>query len=119
TGSTHTSDVLVGVTDIVYDSATTFALRSPSEVVLSRGAYLRQKYGHLSASERQARIAYLAEANAGRYLERIESLVPNGNGHFFSRHGAGTSLLDQELRAIFGAKPDEASFVIRNNPPSA
>lgn len=52
-----------------------------------------------------ARIGELAEANAGRYLQRLEASNPGA--HFLSRHGAATSLDDQAFRAMSGLRPDD------------
>lgn len=50
---------------------------------LSRGAQLRQKYGHWSPAERQARIAQLSEANAERWVRNLENRL---GSHFVEKH---------------------------------
>ena len=65
---------------------------------------LRAKYGSLSAAERQALIAEKVEANAERWLNNLVSQNPGA--HFLSRHGAGTSLIDQNVRSMLGRTPD-------------
>jgi len=48
------------------------------------------------------------EANAARQLRRIEldAQAAGVNSHFFSRHGAGTSIEDQYFRSLTGFTPD-------------
>jgi len=61
----------------------------------------------LSAA-RAARIAELSEANAARYLDRLqaEARAANPNTHFFDRHGFNTTLEQQYTRASTGLTPD-------------
>ncbi|BET95282.1 hypothetical protein TCT1_02030 [Xenorhabdus sp. TCT-1] len=57
----------------------------------------------LTREQRQARINELAEANALRRLQEMESMNPRS--HFLERHGAQTSLESQLGRATNGANP--------------
>nr|WP_282961266.1 RHS repeat-associated core domain-containing protein [Proteus mirabilis] len=57
----------------------------------------------LISEQRQARINELAEANALRRLQEMESMNPRS--HFLERHGAQTSLESQLGRATNGANP--------------
>ena len=65
---------------------------------------LRNKYSNLSREDRLARIDDLAEANAGRRLSEMEA--GNPGAHFYSRHGADTSIIQQQRRATTGYTPD-------------
>ncbi|WP_241658685.1 RHS repeat domain-containing protein [Aeromonas dhakensis] len=57
----------------------------------------------LTREQRQARINELAEANAHRRLQEMESMNPKS--HFLERHGAQTSLESQLGRATNGVNP--------------
>ncbi|GAB4044466.1 DUF6443 domain-containing protein [Spirosoma litoris] len=53
------------------------------------------------------KISTLIEANAGRQLASMEAATQGA--HFLSRHGAGTTLAQQEIRALTGLTPDGIS----------
>ncbi|WP_312847557.1 RHS repeat-associated core domain-containing protein [Serratia fonticola] len=57
----------------------------------------------MTSAQRQARINELAEANAYRRLQEMESMNPNS--HFLERHGTQTSLESQLERATNGTNP--------------
>ena len=80
---------------------------------MSRGEMLRNKYSNLSREDRLARIDDLAEANAGRRLSEMEA--GNPGAHFYSRHGADTSIIQQQRRATTGYTPDGYSGVPRDS----
>jgi hypothetical protein len=51
-----------------------------------------------------AKVSTLIEANAGRQLAAMEATT--SGAHYLSRHGAGTTLAQQETRALTGLTPD-------------
>ena len=57
------------------------------------------------AGETLESLAARLEANANRVLAKLES-VSHPNAHFFSRHGAQTTLAQQQVRATTGMTPD-------------
>ncbi len=73
-------------------------------VYKSPGEILRDKYNHLSPSERTARMNILAEDNAYRILLQMENSMPRS--HFVERHGAQTTLQAQFNRVEPGNKPN-------------
>lgn len=70
---------------------------------LSPGAALRAKYSALTPESRATRMEFLAEANAARRLQELESSIPGA--HFVEKHGAQTTLQAQLERAQFGRNP--------------
>jgi len=56
------------------------------------------KHGHLSAAQRQARIAERTEANYLRRIKEIEGKYGASNVHGLEKHGAQTTLLSQLRR---------------------
>ncbi|RXE57549.1 hypothetical protein [Acetivibrio mesophilus] len=64
---------------------------------------LREKYSHLTPSERSARLQQLAEENAYRRLQELESSIPNA--HFLEKHGAQTTLQSQLDRVQYAINP--------------
>lgn len=70
---------------------------------LSPGAALREKYSYLTPEARATRMEVLAEANAARRLQELESSIPGA--HFVEKHGAQTTLQSQLERAQFGRNP--------------
>nr|WP_142017220.1 RHS repeat-associated core domain-containing protein [Serratia fonticola] len=68
----------------------------------------------LTREQRQARINELAEANAHRRLQEMESMNPKS--HFLERHGAQTSLESQLGRATNGVNPTTG---VQQHTPSA
>ena len=64
---------------------------------------LREKYAHLTPTQRSARLEQLAEANAYRHLQELESSIPGA--HFLQKHGAHTSMEAQLDRATTGRNP--------------
>ncbi|WP_373777551.1 RHS repeat domain-containing protein, partial [Glaesserella sp.] len=62
------------------------------------------KYSHLTREQRQARINELAEANAHRRLQEMQAQNPRS--HFLDRHGAQTTLQQQQVRAQTGLNPE-------------
>jgi hypothetical protein len=82
-------------------------------------AYLRAKWGHLSAAERQALIAEKVELNAQRWLTNLQGqsvgFGKNGNvltGHFLTRHSPMSTWWDQAARAT-GVKAVDGSRFYR------
>jgi hypothetical protein len=71
---------------------------APVSETLSRGAYLRQKYAHLSPDQRAARIAELSEANYGRRIADLESTYGAPGVHSFQKHGVQTGIMSQFRR---------------------
>ena len=69
----------------------------------AQSAYLQSKYGGLSSAERMGRLDELAEANAYRRLQELESSIPGA--HFLEKHGAQTTLQSQLERVQFGKNP--------------
>ena len=59
---------------------------------------LKEKYSHLSPSERSARLQQLAEKNAYRRLQEMQSSIPGA--HFLEKHGAQTTLQSQLDRVV-------------------
>jgi len=66
-------------------------------------AYLQNKYSGLSSAERVGRLEELAEANAYRRLQELESSIPGA--HFLEKHGAQTTLQSQLERIQSGKNP--------------
>ncbi|MED1559359.1 hypothetical protein [Bacillus paramycoides] len=64
---------------------------------------LKEKYSHLSASERSARLQELAEENAYRRVQEMESNI--SGAHFLEKHGAQTSLQSQLDRVQYAVNP--------------
>nr|WP_277395800.1 RHS repeat-associated core domain-containing protein [Aggregatibacter actinomycetemcomitans] len=58
----------------------------------------------LTREQRQARINELAEANAQRRLQEMQAQNPRS--HFLDRHGAQTTLQQQQIRAQTGINPE-------------
>ena len=58
----------------------------------------------LTREQRQARINELAEANAQRILQEMQAQDPRS--HFLDRHGAQTTLQQQQIRAQTGINPE-------------
>ncbi|KRB87866.1 PAAR domain-containing protein [Noviherbaspirillum sp. Root189] len=70
---------------------------------ISPGEALRAKYAYMTAEQRAIRLDELAEGNAYRRLQEIESSTPGA--HFLEKHGAKTTLQSQRERAQSGANP--------------
>ncbi len=70
---------------------------------LSRGAYLRQKYAHLSPEQRAARIAQRGEDSAKRWVEKLEQRL---GSHFVEKHAPDIPLRPNlARRSIDGSHP--------------
>ncbi len=67
----------------------------------------------VAAQLRQARIKVLKESNAYRWLKRLE--LENKGAHFLSGHGAGTNLVDHEIRAMYGIRTYDLRWVRPEN----
>ncbi|GAA6152197.1 hypothetical protein NBRC116587_16160 [Pseudoteredinibacter isoporae] len=85
----------------------------PDTTQLSRGEALRQKYSHLSSSERRAVINERLEGYAANRLDALEQSIPGA--HFKGRHGAQTTLSDQFERAVNGIDPVTQQARYRRN----
>ncbi|MBC7814164.1 MAG: hypothetical protein H7175_23620 [Burkholderiales bacterium] len=70
---------------------------------VSAGEALRAKYAYMTIEQRGVRLDQLAEGNAYRRLQEIESSIPGA--HFLEKHGAQTTLQSQLERAQYGANP--------------
>ncbi|MFP5391685.1 MAG: PAAR domain-containing protein [Gammaproteobacteria bacterium] len=75
----------------------------PAPPKVSPGEALRTKYANMTREQRAARMEELAEANAHRRLQEMESSIPHA--HFVQKHGAQTTLASQLERAQFGKNP--------------
>ncbi|MGH1018581.1 hypothetical protein ACQVU2_20270 [Bacillus mycoides] len=64
---------------------------------------MKEKYSHLSASERSARLQELAEENAYRRVQETESNI--SDAYFLEKHGAQTSLQSQLDRVQYAVNP--------------
>lgn len=71
---------------------------------LSRGAYLRQKFSHLTPEQRAAYFEQLAEGSAKWRLAKLSHETPGA--HFIGRHGAEVSTRQLVTRANTGWTPD-------------
>jgi hypothetical protein len=76
---------------------------APAVKTISPGEALRAKYSYMTADQRALRLDELAESNAYRRLQEIESSTPGA--HFLEKHGAQTTLQSQLERAQYGANP--------------
>ena len=74
----------------------------------SRIGELQAKWGGLSAAERRALLESKSEATWSDWLAKrdAEAKAANPNAHFSEKHGPGTTLLDQEIRATTKKAPD-------------
>ncbi|MGM9517033.1 hypothetical protein ACS5PK_22550, partial [Roseateles sp. DB2] len=74
----------------------------------SRMAELQAKWGGLTAGERRALLESKSEATWGNWLDQRDATATavNPNTHFLEKHGPGTTLLDQEIRASTKLAPD-------------
>lgn len=70
---------------------------------VSPGASLLAKYNHLTPEARATRMESLAEANASRRLNELESSI--AGAHFVQKHGAQTMRQSQLERAQYGKNP--------------
>jgi len=97
-------------------AVTSSALSKTSQVFtrLSRGAQLRQKYGHLSPTQRQARITELSEANYLRRIQEIEANYGAPGIHSLQKHGAQTTALSQYRRVSRPSYPNPATGAAGN-----
>ncbi len=103
--SSHVAAMSSGVTGSRLYGRLFAGRMGPAHAGMSRGEFLRQKYAHYTPAQRQARIATFREQNAARILQQAEANA-HPNAHFYSRHGAHTTVDDQVERSISGLTPD-------------
>ncbi|EHS56355.1 YD repeat-containing protein, partial [Paenibacillus sp. Aloe-11] len=87
----------------VYEGNKKTDLNDTKDATPSRADSLREKYSHLTPSERATRLQQLAEANAYRRLQDLENSIPGA--HFLQKHGAQTTLQSQLDRVQYAVNP--------------
>ncbi|MEO4049407.1 hypothetical protein AAFN46_20295, partial [Pseudomonas sp. CAU 1711] len=75
-----------------------------SASILSRGAELRLKYGHLTPEQRSSIIFERTEEIALQQLTAKQAATPGA--HYLTRHSAETTLREQLVSAATGLRPD-------------
>jgi hypothetical protein len=99
---------LAGVVPMVAGAAQEIRIGNVEGATTSRMSELQAKWGGLTAGERRALLDSKSEATWSNWLDQRNAAAKavNPHTHFLEKHGPGTTLLDQEIRASTKLAPD-------------